>query len=246
MIRAIRYLFNKSSSKDVSDKQQHLQSIDINKQPKPVYPKVLLVVFDPVIQSMGGRRLSVAFNWNKVGLLVKQYIEDLRIASNGYCNYRIVKSIEVDDIPIKIDGFIYSPESYVNAWRSRSGFHDPDWADYHRILADFDVVREIDSGQIDEVWLFAFPYGGFYESRMAGPHAFWCNAPPLDGYSRVSRRFIVMGFNFERGVGEMLESFSHRVESIMAHVFRHQRGQGNLWEKFTRYEKFPPRSSRGR
>jgi hypothetical protein len=36
-------------------------------------------------------------------------------------------------------------------------------------------------GEIDEIWLFGGPYFGFYESRMAGPGAFWCNAPPLPG-----------------------------------------------------------------
>ena len=28
-----------------------------------------------------------------------------------------------------------------------------------------------------------------------------------------------MGFNVERGVGEMLEDFGHRTESIMTHVW---------------------------
>jgi len=45
-----------------------------------------------------------------------------------------------------------------------------------------------------------------------------------------------MGFNYERGVGEMLESLGHRVESIMAHVYRHKRGEANLWQRFIRHE----------
>jgi len=28
-----------------------------------------------------------------------------------------------------------------------------------------------------------------------------------------------MGFNYERGVGEMLEDLGHRAESILSHVF---------------------------
>ncbi|NKQ37516.1 MAG: hypothetical protein HF973_18120, partial [Chloroflexi bacterium] len=42
------------------------------------------------------------------------------------------------------------------------------------------------------------------------------------------------------GVGEMLENLGHRVESIMSRVFRRKRGEGNLWERFTRYDKIAP------
>jgi hypothetical protein len=49
-----------------------------------------------------------------------------------------------------------------------------------------------------------------------------------------------MGFNYERGVGEMLESFGHRAESIMARAFRGMRGSSNIWERFVRHEKSHP------
>jgi hypothetical protein len=71
---------------------------------------------------------------------------------------------------------------------------------------------------------------------MAGPGAFWCNAPPLTNVGRCERRFVIMGFNYERGPGEMLENLGHRAESIMSHVYRTKRGGANLWERFTRYD----------
>jgi hypothetical protein len=74
---------------------------------------------------------------------------------------------------------------------------------------------------------------------MAGPGAVWCNAPPLERTS-ATRRFVIMGFNYERGVGEMLEDLGHRAESILAHVFRNARGDANLWERFMRYDKTQP------
>ena len=46
-----------------------------------------------------------------------------------------------------------------------------------------------------------------------------------------------MGFNYERGVGEMLEDMGHRAESILTKVFAHTRGEANLWERFCRYDK---------
>ncbi len=82
----------------------------------------------------------------------------------------------------------------------------------------------------------AFPYAGYYESVMAGPGAFWCNAPPLTGVGHCERRFVIMGFSCERGPGEMLENLGHRAESILKHVYRHKKGDANLWERFTRYD----------
>jgi len=54
---------------------------------------------------------------------------------------------------------------------------------------------------------------------MAGPNAFWCNSQPLTNTSMSRRRFVIMGFSFERGVGEMHEAFGHRSESIMEKTF---------------------------
>jgi hypothetical protein len=77
---------------------------------------------------------------------------------------------------------------------------------------------------------------------MAGPGAYWCNAPPLpDGPGpRATRRYVIMGFNYERGVGEMLEDLGHRAESILSHVYAGTRGPANLWERFTRYDQQAP------
>ncbi len=98
------------------------------------------------------------------------------------------------------------------------------------------MIQKVDADKVDEFWLFAFPYAGYYESIMAGPGAFWCNAPPLTQTAHASRRFVIMGFNYQRGVGEMLENFGHRAESILKHAFRHKRGDDNLWERFIRHE----------
>jgi hypothetical protein len=73
---------------------------------------------------------------------------------------------------------------------------------------------------------------------MVGPGAHWCNAPPLDGVA-CRRRFVVMGFNYERGVGEMLENFGHRTESVLAHVYR-PAPPGHAWERFAAYDAIAP------
>jgi hypothetical protein len=75
---------------------------------------------------------------------------------------------------------------------------------------------------------------------MAGPNTFWCNAPALKNTKASGRRFVIMGFSYERGVGEMLESFGHRSESTMNKAFERVVGDANLWQRITRYEKVAP------
>ncbi len=208
-------------------------------QPAPVAPKVCLVIFDPVLPSQGGRRLRQVMGWNDPNVLAEQYIQDVSEVSYGYANYQITERIVVDDFPIKQDGFAYSGEAYLKAMGGAGEFHQPDQVSYEAILTNHHLVEKINQGQVDEIWMMGFPYAGFYESRMAGPGAFWCNAPPLEN-SGAQRRFVIMGFNYQRGVGEMLENLGHRTESIMTHVFRKSPGNQNLWKRFTRYDETDP------
>jgi hypothetical protein len=207
--------------------------------PSPIRPHVFMLIHNPVIRSQGGRKLSDLLAWNDPDWLAQQYIKDVQEASYGYANYEIVERMEVDGCPVKADGFAYTAEDYYQRWYTRTGWHQPDLVDYGRLMSQFQMIGRINDGRIDEVWLFGFPYAGYYESIMAGPGAFWCNAPPIEN-RQARRRFVIMGFNFERGVGEMLENLGHRTESIMRHVYRHKRGQANLWERFTRYDKTHP------
>ncbi len=207
--------------------------------PPALNPRVLLITYNPVIQSEGGRKLAQVLGWNDADTLCREYIADLRECSDGFLNYEIVQRIEVDAWPVKVDGFRYDGRGFVGNWRRRSGWHEPDAVDYEAIIADFDLVARVEANQIDEVWLFAFPYAGFYESIMVGPGAFWCNSLPMPR-DDVSRRFVIMGFNYERGVGPMLESFGHRVESHLKQTWRSWRGDDNLWERFILYDKKAP------
>lgn len=210
---------------------------------EPVTRSVYLLIHAPRVRSENGRALHEVLRWHDPDELVRQYSADLHAASGGYLSYQIVERTVVDAFPVKADGFVYDAETYLYRWRSRTGFHVPDLVDYPRLLQQFKVVPKVNLGHVDEVWLMAFPYAGYYESVMGGPGAFWCNAPPLADVGRCTRRFVVMGFNYERGVGEMLESFAHRAESIMAHTFRHVSGDANLWQRFIRHEKSHPGQS---
>ncbi len=204
--------------------------------PEPVKRRVSLIIHNPRVPSAGNERLDKVLRWNDTNQLVESFINDLRECSGGYLNYEIVETIIVDKVPRKADGFTYTVDGFVKAWNERKGFHDPDLVDYDALLEEFEMIRKVNENIIDEFWLFAFPYAGYYESIMGGPGAFWCNAPPLTQTAHANKRFIIMGFNYQRGVGEMLEAFGHRAESIMKYTFRRERGDDNLWERFIRHE----------
>jgi hypothetical protein len=215
-------------------------SYDEPRATSSVAPRVLVVNFDPIIESEDGKRLHRVLAWNDPRDLTDGYIADLMECSGGYVRYKIVDWQDVDAFPIKKDGFRYSEQTYLQNWRHRGGWHQPDAVDYRAILQGFDVPGRIDRDEIDEVWLWGFPYAGFWESTMAGRGAYFCNSPPVENI-QTSRIFVTMGFNYERGVGEMLESFGHRVESILRHVFGSwEPRESHAWNRFTLYDKVAP------
>jgi hypothetical protein len=215
----------------------------VGQKPAPITKKVSVIVFDPPVASQGGKKLSQVLNWSNTNELTQNFIADMKEISYGYVNYSVVERIESDKFPVKLDGFAYTADDFLKHIKEQTGFHKPDEVDYHAILKEFNIIQKINQGTIDEVWLYAFPYAGFYESIMCGPGAFWCNAPELKGTDDATRKFVVMGFNYERGVGQMLENMGHRAESIMDHVYRFKNGPDNLWKRFIQHEKTHPGQS---
>ena len=210
--------------------------------------KVSLIILDPILPTEGGRRMRQVLGWNDPERLVADFISDLRSASYGYANYEISERFLDDEFHRLDDGYTYTGDEFLRCWRARSGFHKPDsvHADYLHLLAKYDLVSKVQTGAIDEVWLMGYPYAGFFESRMAGPGAFWCNGPVIENTLGAARRFVVMGFNFERGVGEMLESYGHRAESILNQVYQRIPEAMSLWQRFQRYDqKFPGQAEVG-
>lgn len=208
--------------------------------PLTVSPKVLIIIYNPIIESEGSKKLTEVLNWNDPDSLAEIYRTDLLEVSNGYLDYQIVKRIEVDEYPVKLDGFQYTDETFLKCWRERKGFHQPDNVNYLALFERFDIITQVENGEIDEVWCFAFPYSGFWETAMAGKGAFYCNSDPVPNTAHCSRRFITYGFNYEREVGCMLEDFGHATESIMTHVFRNIPEDQNYWKQFTLYDKIAP------
>lgn len=211
-----------------------------DESPRQTFLKTLVIVYDPVVEPSTGKKISEFMRWNSVEELGKGFMTDILQASGGLVHYQIVERVDVNTFPAKMDGYAYDAETYLDVLRGNIPPHSPSEVDYHAILKRFDILQRVAKNEIDEVWIFNFPHAGFYESVMGGPGAFWCNAPPLQNTDSAKRRFVVMGFSYERGVGEMLENMGHRAESIMEKTFEHLTGDDNLWNRFTRYDQTSP------
>ncbi len=202
--------------------------------------RALVIVYDPVMDKSTGTTLSRHMKWHNTSDLITGFMADLLEVSKGLARYEVVQRIDMDEFPAKTDGFRYTPQTYMDVLNRVTPPRFPQEVDYHAIIKKFDILQRVARNEIDEVWTFGFPHAGFYESIMGGPGAFWCNAPPLANTSASKRRFVIMGFSYERHIGEMLESYGHRAESIMERAFMKLSGDANLWRRFTRYEKVAP------
>ncbi len=202
--------------------------------------RTLVIVYEPSMDKLTGQKLSRYMHWNTVEELARGYMSEVLQVSSGLVRYQIIQRIDVDAFPAKIDGFQYDAQTYLDVIRGVRHPYMPQEANYYEIIDRFNILQRVAKNEIDEVWIFNFPHAGFYESIMAGPDAFWCNAPPLRNTQASLRRFVIMGFSYERGVGEMLENLGHRAESIMQKTFERLRGEDNLWERFSRYDKISP------
>lgn len=189
---------------------------DFRRRPKKIMaPKIFVIDFRPA---------AIPPAWNKTEDLIKNYIETMRRASDNVLAYQIVKKTKVQDYPVLLDGRKYNDATWMQAMQDdRAAIRDSHgsylMADYQRIIQEFNLLPQVRDKLIDEVWMFGGPYFGFYESRMVGRGAFWCNAPAIE---QTGRRFVMMGYNYQRDVKEMVHNFGHRAESILCKQYDSQ------------------------
>ncbi|MBU0638827.1 MAG: hypothetical protein KKB50_08180 [Planctomycetes bacterium] len=193
----------------------------------PRHVKVLVLEFNPEIPAevhapgdpaAGPTTVRELGGWNDPLELAAGYMQDICDASGGYLQFEIVEWLVVREFQKKVDGFTYTPQQYVDCLRKKTPWHDADGVDYPAAIARYDIIPRVESGKIDEVWWFGAPYFGYWESAMAGQGAFYINGGV---YGEVPSRvpFAIMGFNYERGVAEMLHDLCHRTESTMTRIY---------------------------
>ena len=182
---------------------------------------IAVLNYDPIMANRpGSPRLHQATGWTDPTQMARDHVEWWNQASHGMVQCHIVAITNLNVWPVKSDGFRYTDESYwaiyTNGWQ---GAHSPDRIDYSAPFTN-DVpwlLPMIESGEVDQVWLFSFPYAGCFETRLMGPGAYSCNSDGTDELGN-SRLFMVNFPSMERADTPM-ENFGHGCESILAAWF---------------------------
>ncbi|MDD4645081.1 MAG: GH116 family glycosyl hydrolase, partial [Bacteroidales bacterium] len=216
--------------------------------------KVAVVIEDPVLPQYGGKRMhevvktpGYKFTWNDPFKLNQEYEAMMEKVCHGTIDYEIVKVID--------DTMLFSDRNDNNRPIGMNEMLklllEPNWEtlkgsgthfDYKRFVEYYGFDKMRDRDEINEVWVWSFPYGGMWESNYCGKTGFWLNSDPTTTTAN-EKLLVVMGLNYERNVELAMESYGHRFESVMWHLYgrwENNVADPNNWEKYTRHEKTHP------
>jgi len=186
-------------------------------QIEPMTRKVLVINFRPAAVPPPATDAQGVHWWSHAEDLIPQYSQAMQKASGNHLAYQVVKKLDVSTYPVLLGDHQYDDVTWAQACADdtkayRDQNHNYLMADYRRLIQDYGLGQVVQSQQADEVWMFGGPYFGFYESCMVGRGAFWCNSPAIE---LDCPRFVMMGFNYQREVREMVHDYGHRAESIL-------------------------------
>lgn len=204
----------------------------------PLTLRILVLNYDPIAPRESQGRLSEIFKWNAPERLALRYRAAMEYATGGAIRYEIVEWRNLNEIYAQRDGSRPTIEEYVKNRRAGGGWHDGKGADYPRLLREQGVAEMVSRGMVDEVWIFSDHFFGLWEASMAGPGAFNINGGV---YPEVpsTRPFAFYGFNYERGVAEMMHDAAHRTEATLNRVY----GGWKLANPVSNWDKFSANAS---
>ncbi|HTN82610.1 MAG TPA: Ig-like domain-containing protein, partial [Sorangium sp.] len=191
--------------------------------------KVAVVLRDPPVPQHGNVPMHQLYGWNDPNAQIATVISRLRASSGGAVNYVVVQTsnIGASNLYTRWYGAPLGFNDLISWYDQGFGFWNPQLNaaansgnlafEYNQLLTDLQLCEKRDAGLIDEVWVYTDPHGGMFESRLAGPGAFWYNSDPLLG-TTCNGQLPIMGLNYEASTPNAVHSFGHRMESVMTHV----------------------------
>ncbi len=227
----------------------------VSQKVSPMDVRVALVLIDPVLPNYGYERLHVKFGWRDPILLSTDLVRLWRQATDSVVNFRIDTTIDATRLFTRMWGSFPTVNQFVQY------LSEPGWPtlknadtsgnlyfDYRYFVNYYHLDSLRNRGRVDEVWVYAAPYMGMYESQLMGPGAFWWNSPPIKDGTGLRRLLSVMGLNYERGVDQGFHSFGHRLESAMVQAYMDAQGRPwndtsanpTPWDLFTRINRDIP------
>jgi hypothetical protein len=203
--------------------------------------KVFLIHYIPLTES--GESLDLHMGWNDPSELIQQYMDSIYESSRHTYKYEIVKQENFSEMTELIGNFVYPLNMLKAVVDGKEEPRSPMHIDYGELMRRFEIPLGIASRVYDEVWLMGYPYAGFYEAVMGGPNALWLTGPAIPDTNNSLRRFVVMGFDYSKDLGGMLEAFIHRAEAIMFNEYDGYPSAKNMWKRFTAIDKTSPQNA---
>ena len=80
--------------------------------------RVLNLVYDPIIESMGGKRLNEVFGWNDPVPMAEIYNDEIYERSHGFVDLQVIDTIVLDAYPPQWNGYVYTDENYTQGLHS--------------------------------------------------------------------------------------------------------------------------------
>jgi len=218
---------------------------------------VIVINFDPVLKTRQHLKLHEYMKWSDPWRLTEKMVEDARQTSGGYVEYRIVERIEHNGFTTFRNGFTYAEQEFLHMWEKDRASANKGMTSFKWLFEKFGLAAKIKEKDVREIWLWGAPYMQWDELHWKTPGdriAYQTDNPwfyrPYD-IPDVGRTIWIMGWNYERGEGEMLESYCHRIESVLSltvgeGVWDSKRNRNNVWNQFTRVDKdFPGEAEAG-
>jgi len=219
----------------------------------PMTVRVALVLFDPVLQAYGYQRLHVRYGWRDPVVMSNSLVKYFRAATDSVVNFVIDTTLDCSRLFTAFRGGYLTVSNYVKyldepGWPTLKAAADSLKFDYRAMVKYYQLDSLRNIGRVDEVWVYAGPYMGMWESQLMGPKAFWWNSTPIRDGTSLTKLLSVMGLNYERGVDQGFHSFGHRLESAMVQAYQDAQGRPwndtsanpTPWDLFTRIEKDVP------
>ncbi|MBI2084449.1 MAG: hypothetical protein HYT70_02455 [Candidatus Aenigmarchaeota archaeon] len=213
-----------------------------NSESIPISVPVLVLKYFPLDssgtkldQTITGMTIDLATIRSKVNSLNQQGIEKLTIVTkyHGYkntvepsLNYSIFEEKEfLTSIPISINKVPWNQNTFR--------------PDYTKILNDANICDYVDNKGVKQVWVWSYHYGNVEpaEADMAmgtNSQAYWnhgtygdvSNSEQTNDMPTCQKTYTLYNYNYDRGLGELLEDHGHQIESLFSFV------DNALWSKF--------------
>lgn len=186
---------------------------------------VYVLNFDPIIE---GQPLHKYYKMNDPEKLTATFIQDIREVSGGTIEIRIVRQTNIDAYPPRANGVLLTKKEIVDCFKSKGTssklcLGPPDYKGTLQTVYDRSygsACNAMATNLADEVWLWGSAWAAYEEFIFT-------DLKKECGLTPTSKIFPVMGFNYERTVGEMLHSLGHRAENRLTTALGME-----TWNKF--------------